>query len=263
MLQARDQLLGILTATLPEGLAACCVFGDPGSAPCIDAQIARGHTDKTDQVSCPAPSSAAAGFVRLGLSLNGGVDVSPQGSYLYTQIGLSSLSPASAASTGGTQITLSGRGFLALGIAPSVARCRFTYATALPRADGLGLSRVEDVPLVALRDGDAECTPLRTCGCASPASGCAISVGFLRNGVDMDGSLPLTYYAPMAVSHILPSGGPVGGGTVITVVGGPFAAVGSTAGAHCRIGRATIPAVATEAAIVCNATHPLLLRWRQ
>lgn len=250
-------MVSILTATLSQGLAACCVFGDPTSAACVDAQIVRGYTDKTDKVRCPAPSVPSPGFVRLGLSLNGGVDVNALGNYLYTQISLGSLTPTSASTSGGTMLTISGSGLLALGIAPSAARCRFTYETAQPTPDGLGASRVRDVPLVALRDEAAECERLPTCGCAVPANGCSISVGFVRNGIDVEGALPLTCYAPITVLGVSPAAGPVGGGTIITVGGGPFAQPGPAVAAHCRIGSAIVTAMATENQIICAATPPV------
>ena len=250
-------MVSILTATLSQGLAACCVFGDPTSAACVDAQIVRGYTDKTDKVRCPAPSVPSPGFVRLGLSLNGGVDVNALGNYLYTQISLGSLTPTSASTSGGTMLTISGSGLLALGIAPSAARCRFTYETAQPTPDGLGASRVRDVPLVALRDEAAECERPPTCGCAVPANGCSISVGFVRNGIDVEGALPLTCYAPITVLGVSPAAGPVGGGTIITVGGGPFAQPGPAVAAHCRIGSAIVTAMATENQIICAATPPV------
>ena len=126
-------MVRMVTATLPDGLAACCVFGsiDTG-ATCIPAIITRGFTAGSDQVACPAPAATAAGAVDVGLSLNGGVDTNPMGTYVYTNLLLATLTPLSAVSLGGTLLTIGGSGFLTDGISPNVARCRFTYEVDMP-----------------------------------------------------------------------------------------------------------------------------------
>ena len=252
-------VIRMVTPTLPTGLDACCVFGNPTN-PCVAATIERDVTPATNYVRCPAPASATAGSVQVGLSLNTGVDVNPVGAYVYTDVLLAALTPTRAETTGGTNLTISGSGFLAMGISTAVARCRFTYEMAQPLAGG-GQSMSADVPLVALTDAAAECAPLPTCGCLDDTAGCSLSVHLVRNGIDVDGPQTLSCFAPLNVGVVTPSAGPVGGGTAITIAGGPFADEGTTAAAHCRIGTGkfavTIAATATPGGVLCAPTPPL------
>lgn len=239
----------ILTPTLPQGLVACCTFGDPQTSSCVDAQILPGFTPTSDRVRCDAPPSGVLGSVFLGISLNGGSDIDAVGTYLYTQISLTSLAPMSAPAKGGTLLTISGVNLQAVGIPPAVARCRVTYEAPLPSG-----SAFDSLPLIALRNDAAECSAIPTCGCTDPSAGCTLTVQLMRNGVDVDGTFALPCYIPLTLEALTPSAGPTGGGTVITVTGGPFTSSGGApTPAHIWFGESKFIAQAGELAVVITA----------
>ena len=79
-----------------------------------------------------------------------------------------------------------------------------------------------------------------------------------RNGVDTEAELSYFCFPAPSVARLTPAYGPVGGGTVVTVAGGPFG--GATAGARCRFGAFEKDAVAAklvDGEIVCAKSPPI------
>jgi hypothetical protein len=187
------------------------------------------------QVVCPAPPGSAA--VAVELSINDGFAFTSD-NVQFSYFNVYKVEPASGPSSGGTEVIISGSGFLQT----DASECRFANAR---------------VPAIVVSPAQVRCvTPELLPG--------SVSIEFSSDSVlATDNKVLYTYYQTPEVRTVLPIGSPAQGGGKLTVSGQFFRNDSATNVGiiRCRVGAQTVAATqfflldaATETlAVVCAA----------
>ena len=189
--------------------------------------------------SCAAPAlRLAQGSVveaEVTLALNGMHFVSsvPASRYLFYAQEVHDIRPTGGPVQGATVITVSGFGFNAMQDGGASTRCKFGTAEA----------PIDSQPVHDPLYTPSPSMPRRwTVRCVAPPASSADSSAFslalnARHFVTSAAGLRFIYFRDPHVFGILPTGGPVGGGTLVTVLGRGFMGLeGDMATAKCRFG---------------------------
>jgi IPT/TIG domain len=219
-----------------------CVIGDV-----VVAAVAAADSD--DALLCTTPAVSSAGTVAVGLTVNGGADVTTTGlvfSYL-PEVLLSSLLPAAGCENGGTQLLVLGSGF----IRDSQLACSFKHSSAVTTlaAVAAAAAAVIVVPAVYVSESVLQCsTPRLPLGLAA--------VRVTVNGVDWsEAALTYRYTPSVSVSAVWPRSGSALGGTAVTVSGTGFSSAASSL-FYCRFGSVLVPSDSVQqhgTTAVCRA----------
>lgn len=183
------------------------VFCKFGSATAVSATLT-----SSSIVVCTSPSIPSAQSVILEVSTSGttaDIFTDSRVQYTYTALpAVVSLDPNFGLATGGDRVTITGTNFQSL---PST-RCKFDSTTVVP-------VRVTSTVVV--------------CNSPAHASG-SVAVEVSSNGQDYSGNtIQFLYVANPSVTSILPTAGPLGGATVVTVTGTGFK---SSSRLQCKLG---------------------------
>ena len=190
-------------------------------------------------VVCPSSKSLdpAGGVAAVDVSVNGGADFTTDGlTYTYETGTVSHIiSPSFGPTTGGTLVTVSGLGIP--NVPTSQAMCLFG-----------------GIAMQAVANGDGYVT------CRSPAvpAPSVVAVEVTVNGPDFFPQYGLQYHfeAPLVVTAVMPTQGPVEGGTPVAVTGSNFR--NETPGMlRCRFGDQESPAKYMSASLVGCTSPPL------
>jgi IPT/TIG domain len=219
-----------------------CVIGDT-----VVAAVAAADSD--DALLCATPAVSSAGTVAVGLTVNGGADVTTTGlvfSYL-PEVMLSSLLPAAGCENGGTQLLILGSGF----VRDSQLACSFEHSSAVTTLDEVAAAAaaVIVVPAVYVSESVLQCSTPRL-----PLGPAAVRVTL--NGVDWsEAALTYRYTPSVSVSAVWPRSGSALGGTAVTVSGTGFSSAASSL-FYCRFGSVLVPADSVQqhgTTAVCRA----------
>lgn len=188
-------------------------------------------------VVCLAPATIpAGGVVSVDVSVNGGSDFTSEGlGFTYTPDTLAcTISPRFGPTSGGTLVTFTSPGITT--VAGSKAACMFGGMV---------------VPAVENGQGFVSC---RSPAVPAPVT---LPVEVTLNGQDFS-SYGLRYHfeAPLSVSSVTPSNGPVQGGTAVAVRGGRFRNESSDL-LRCRFGDQDTPAAFHSASLIGCQAPPL------
>ena len=187
-------------------------------------------------VVCATPPLQPPGTVVVRVS-NDGEELSTSGVPLTftAQLRVSSLSPHTGPTGGGTQLSVSGFGFSN----SSSLKCRFQ----------VGARRGTQTPAVMpVAATYVSATKLTCITPAQPVGGVVVEVSLNGQDFTADG-LVFQYRPTPVVSTLRPAFGPVSGGTLVTVQGSALTNSGSLA---CSFGGAVVPGRwSTDASITC------------
>ena len=182
----------------------------------------------SSHVLCATPhggiSQMRLGPKRFGLTINAqdyhysASAADAAGSFTFYRAELENIHPTCGTTRGGVYVTLIGTGFDSVGgmaldatDTPYAPRCRFT-----PEGDE---TPGPPLPLFSINGTTAVCrTPAR------PTAGRSY-VQLALNGINYEGEVPYDYMTDPQVVSVHPSGGPLSGGTVITLLGEGFKTV--------------------------------------
>lgn len=223
-----------------------CAFGEPAYTQPLNVSAG--------VIECPAPPKPAVAVVPLRVSLNGvqffdtGLDFE-----YYEHPTISSISPRGGVDTGATPVTVSGRGFRNFQPLQPVQLCSWGTGPGgerqTTRAKVLSATRME---------------------CPSSLRGEAADVPFSvsLNGLDFvsDSAQVYRFYdQPPTFLGVHPTGGPLEGGTLMTLSGSGFAnfdgdastarCVWGAANVHAEHRATTTPTVLEDDQIVCRSTQ--------
>ena len=204
---------GTSVTVIGEGLDV--IPGTEGVA-CRFGGVMGAATFKNDtHVLCVTPSSSGrAGPQPFALTLNGAREFTTgegaAATFIYYQLRVLSVYPISSYLEGGLNVTLEGVGFDALGglvrdaaRRPYDPRCRFYGG-----AHGW-------TPVLRLNATHASCSVP-----AAPAGEReSVDLALALNGVDYEGAVPFLYFPTPLLHSVFPHGGPLVGGTHITISG--------------------------------------------
>jgi hypothetical protein len=210
--------------------AARCLFARAGEGDAAPrAALATNATvlDST-RATCAVPGLAMPGDYTVALSLNGGVDLVPRRFdavafrlYETSELAVSELRPAGGPTSGGTAVTVFGRGFRDFG--PDQLCCVLVNPSR-PTGEAPGCAAAARL-LADAADGRSRAR------CTLPAWSVAarfdleISLnGGAPGSVSLASGVAWTYYAPPDVTSIAPAVGDADGAELVTITGAGFAA---------------------------------------
>ena len=192
-----------------------------------------GGSGRRTLVRCAAPpfdlGNASAAYVEVALALNGLHFVSARPPAMYRYIATSALSihPTGGPVGGGTLVTVRGRGLASMNDMGAGIRCKFgdqKVRVMLQRtADGSkGHGDTDGLPDETHADYELRCiAPPR-----HPATRGISAFSLTLNVYEYLAGGEFTYYDDPHVYGILPTGGPMSGGTLVTVLGHGFDGLG-------------------------------------
>eukprot|EP00741_Cyanophora_paradoxa_P010637 tig00020537_g10281.t1 len=209
-------------------------FGSISSAKCKfgSREIDAGATNR-DRIVCMAPPADAGATVVVELSVNGGPYTSSGRQFTYfAEPVIQSISPSSGPTIGGTIITLNGNGFRDIGAEMKI---------------GLGAK------VVPARYVSPNQITFVTPSASLPAVDLPVEIS-MNNGADfsVQQSVKFTYYLQPILDRCNPAGGPVSGGTLVTIYGTQFQRPVGSLQYSCEFGRNVVPGTfVSENAITC------------
>ena len=220
-----------------------------------------GWCARQGHVHCRDPAYADAGFVAVPLrvTLNGNASQNTESMlpWLIAPSGLPSLTavePWGGPTAGGTNVTLIGDGLLDLG----ATRCRFNdmfVDAVVGGVDRVALSHAALMTHATRHDGRATPEIGRETGrrltCVSPPMsdlpvGYEASLSVTLDGIHFSPPLVFRYTPDVTIISVFPTGGPVSGGTTLTVRGSALARL-AEGGVLCAFGGANATANALRA----------------
>ena len=187
------------------GISSCRFGGQRRPGATTLRHVVQPASASDTQLVCISPGHPR-GSVELAVS-EGGVHWTPAGSYaFYEQPVLTGLRPKTGRAGGGTLVRLLGFGLDSWAVS-NYTRCRFGQGKDAP-----------NTPLAGRTDTVLKCrTP--------PSAVGTVPVEITLNEQDYAAALPVaafTFHADPLISAIVPSGGPVGGGTLVVISGSGF-----------------------------------------
>jgi hypothetical protein len=180
----------------------------------------------TTTATCVAPAEAAAG-VAFQFSENG-VDFVSGPTYTYIALSVTSLSPATGPTAGGTVLTLTGVGFTSV----STPKCQFgaTLVTATVTS-----------------------TTTATCPAPIHVAG-SVAVTYSNDATNFVAAGNFIY-ADYTLTSITPTNGPTVGGTTVTLTGTGFSMIGTP---KCQFGTSVVIATVSSAtSATCTSPGPI------
>jgi len=178
------------------------------------------QTVSDTEITVLSPGAASSGTITVTVNAPGGTAA---GSYTYGGVSVTDISPTGGSITGGTPVTITGTGFLGT----SWVKFGSTYAT---------IQTVSDTEITVLSPGTA-------------SSG-TVTVTINAPGGTAAGSYT---YGGVSVTDISPTGGPVTGGTPVTITGTGFL---GTLSVQFGSTYATIQTVSDTEITVLSPGHP-------
>jgi len=179
-------------------------------------------------ITCDAPAGVV-GTVDVELSMNGGVDYTVSSNVKFDfvpDITVSTISPESGPSTGGTSVTVSGTNF----IFSKDLKCRFGSS---------------DVSATFVSASSIVCI-------SPPTTVSSVEVSISNNGLDfVKAASAFSFNNAPAVTSVSPSKGSVSGGTVVTLTGSGFTDISSN---KCLFGSASVAATyVSPTTVTCDS----------
>ena len=184
-------------------------------------------------LQCTLPILSAATYM-LSLSNNGGYDVyaSALAVTVVPSLAVTSLSPWSGPTTGGTHVILEGSGF------PQTVPLWCAFSTTVV------------VPALYLSSTMLLCIS----HVSTSASDVSVEVGVNTQQWTADGNV-FAYYSPPTLTSFTPVAGPAEGGTYVTLIGSDFLGLSTL---HCTFDSQSVAAEYVDSATVVCVSPPLL-----